>query len=295
MSAGYTTREVARLLKMPEHRVREFLRAGVLGATENREGRGLRFDFRDVLLLRMANRLVANGLPARRVRRALQLLRSQVRSDQPLTGVQLYAEGRRVLASDGDAVWEPESGQQHLRFDAPEEPGEDAHAAPERTSPTPRGPTPLDIGQPDNANGWFDLALRLEQSEPHKAYAAYIKALERDPEHVEAHINIGRLCSAAGELERAAAYFRQAVRIDTTHPVGHFNLAVTLHDLGELDTARDAYTAALAIDPAFADAHYNLAALLEQMGDVEGAVRHRQVYETARGAGDDPDQHGEQP
>lgn len=298
MTAGYGTREVAKLLKVPESRVREFVRAGVLGARPSSCERTLRFDFRDVLVLRMASRLVSNGLSPRRVKKALLLLRSQIRGDRPLTGVQLFTEGGRVLASDGHLVWEPESGQQHLRFDAEDEaddgderppvaarssPGAAAavsESAPLRLAPAEE-PLPADAsGLPATADGWFELAMHLEDSEPHRAYEAYLKALEADPEHVEAYINVGRLCSAAAEFDRAAAFFRQAIRIDPTHPVAHFNLAVTLHDLGDLEAARDAYRSAIAHDPHFADAHYNLAALLEQMGDADGARRHRHLYES---------------
>ena len=285
MMAGYSTRDVAKLLKVPEQRVREFVRAGVLGPRDlPAAGEGHRYDFRDVLVLRMAARLVANGLPPRRVKRALVLLRDQIRGDRPLSGVQLFTEGGRVLASDGHALWEPESGQTHLRFEAPGD--DEAAPTPATAAPSPAAtvpaapPRPVEpTGLPDSADGWFDLAMQLEDSEPHRAYEAYLKALESNPEHVDAYINVGRLCSAAGEFERAAAFFRQAIRIDPTHPVAHFNLAVTLHDLGELAAARDAYRSALASDPHFADAHYNLAALLEQMGDRDGARRHRQLYD----------------
>lgn len=244
----------------------------------------------------MANRLVGHGLPPRRVKRALMLLRQQIRGERPLSGVQLFAEGSKLLASDGHVLWEPESGQQRLRFDGPDgdEGGEGKSAVlgrPAANPPAAKKDTvapqttsvAVDISSalPTTADGWFDLALQLEELEPHRAYEAYLKALEVDPEYVEAYINIGRLCSAAGELDRAAAYFRQALRVDATHPVAHFNLAVTLHDLGELETAAAAYRAALAQDPYFADAHYNLAALFEQMGDSEGAHRHRRLYETA--------------
>jgi len=319
MVAGYGTREVARMLKMPAQRVRALARAGIVsgGAPAPKADRAnvgaspatkpsaakneLRFDFRDLLLLRMANRLMTNGLSARRVKRALGLLKEQIRGDQPLTGVQVFAEGGRLLASDHHGTWEPESGQQHLRFDATlhddDADGDDedeglAKPAATRTaldmvSPgaaldDTRAAVPLAADEPVTAERWFDLGMALEDSEPHRAYKAYLHALERDPEHVEAHINIGRLCSAAGELSRAAAYLRQAIRLAPAHPVAHFNLAVTLHDLGDHTSALAEYRAALEHDANFADAHYNLAALLEETGDHVGAARHLALYQSVR-------------
>lgn len=287
MNAGYTTRDVAKLLKMPEHRVRELVRAGVVG--EGREPKRLRFDFRDVVVLRMAHRLVQNGLPPKRVKKALVLLKEQIHRG-PLTGISVFAEGQRLFASDGERLWEPESGQQYLQFEKPE-----VDDAPVPAPVAPSASVPPDFMRDDaprssSADSWFDIGLGLEESEPHRAYEAYLKALEEDPEHVETHINIGRLCSAAGELTRAAAYFRQALRLDPAQPVAQFNLAVTLHDMGDFTAAREAYKAALAYDPDFADAHYNLATLLEQSGDADEAHEHMQAYEAvlrkADGKGD---------
>jgi tetratricopeptide (TPR) repeat protein len=274
MSGEYSTRAVAKLLKMPERRVREFVKAGVVGRRLGDSGSEQRFDFRDVVVLRMAGRLLDNGLSPGKVRQALTLLKRQVQHDKPITGLQLFAEGGKVLASDGEVLWEPVSGQAHLNF-APKK------MAAEPT-PGPRSAAALSASERDlGADSWFDIAMSLEDSEPHRAYDAYLRALEADPEHVEANINIGRLCSAAGELKRAAAYFRQAIRLDPVHPVAHFNLAVTLHDLGEVPAALDEYRAAIRADPDFADAHYNLSMLLEQRGDHEGAQKHRAAYEAA--------------
>jgi tetratricopeptide (TPR) repeat protein len=129
-----------------------------------------------------------------------------------------------------------------------------------------------------NADEWFNLGLDLEPDDPEGAYEAYVRALAINPEHVEAMINVGRLCSEAGDDNRAAAYFRQATRVNPGHPVAHFNLAVTLHDHGDLDGALHAYQAALIHDPQFADAHFNLATLLEQLGEPTAAAEHMAAY-----------------
>ncbi|MBN1962136.1 MAG: tetratricopeptide repeat protein [Deltaproteobacteria bacterium] len=294
MATGYSLREVARMLKIPEQRIRDFVRAGILSADNNKTAsKEIKFDFRDMLVLRMAMRLISNGLSSRRVKKSFILLQNQIRNDLPLSGVQLFAESGKVIASDGHTLWEPESGQQRLRFDVfDDDEHDDGQTAQSRkyivnkniteqknvTKPELNTPINAD-GLPASADGWFDVAMQLEDFEPHRAYEAYLKALEANPEHVDAYINVGRLCSTAGEFNRAAAFFRQAIRVDPTHPVAHFNLAVTLHDIGELEPAREAYRDAIAHDPYFADAHYNLAALLEQMGDHDGAIRHRQLYD----------------
>lgn len=134
------------------------------------------------------------------------------------------------------------------------------------------------VGAPESADHWFNMALEVEESDPQRAYELYLRALADNPEHVEATINIGRLCADKGDLRRAAAYFRQATRIDPEQPVAHYNLAVTLHDLDDWPGAAAAYRAALAKDPDFADAHYNFATLLERQGHKEEARLHYHAY-----------------
>ena len=290
-SRRYTTREVAQLLKLPEYRIRAYVHLGVVsgGRDELRpqgrgSGRRLRFDFRDILVLKTARKLLAAGLPATKVERALAALKRQLGDEQPLTAVRVTIEDGVIVVSNGDIAWEPESGQGHLTFHEPDP----APAPPTsttqrtlaevvRTKKIGAGLTNA-LGTAQNADEWFNLGLDLEEDDPDSAYEAYLRALACNPEHVEAMINIGRLCSEAGDDNRAAAYFRQATRVDPAHPVAHFNLAVTLHDRGDLDTARAAYQAALIHDPEFADAHFNLATLLEETGDHDGAVEHMQAY-----------------
>lgn len=279
MSVGYSTREVAKLVNLPERRIRALARAGLVGpALDDRGRQPLRFDFRDLQVLRAASKLVSEGLPPLRIQRALTALKRQLAGERPLSGTQLHHESGKLLASDGDGHWDPESGQCVLRFGAnrrPELAPISLVPLPSVVAPAPEGQVPDDM---ESADAWFDLALEHEDNAPQRAYECYLKALACDPEHVEATINIGRLCSASGDTRRAAAYFRLASRIDPAHPVAHFNLAVTLHDMGDLAGAVGAYRIALLHDPHFADAHYNLATLLEQQGEREEAFKHFKAY-----------------
>ncbi len=292
MVEHYSTREVAKLVSLSPQRIRAFANAGLVGqaldaaCAADRFGHW-QFSFRDLAVLRMAARLMHQGLSPARVQRALVALR---RRPEPLSSTHVKGEDGRVVASDASSEWEAESGQCLFRFGAKRM---------EAVSPTPLWTEPMmgaSAKEPtsrtfamveclklptvaQSADKCFDLALACEEEFPEQAYDLYLRALAADPEHVEATINIGRLCSTSGEPQRAAAYFRQATRIDPAHPVAHFNLAVILHDMGEVKGAIDAYGAALLHDPHFADAHYNLADLLEQQGDHDEAVRHYTAFQ----------------
>jgi tetratricopeptide (TPR) repeat protein len=245
----------------------------------------LRFDFRDVLVLKTARELLLAGLAPARVQQALAALKMQLPADRPLSAVRVTIEGGAIVVSDGNVHWEPESGQARLVF-AGEQPraNRPALTATQRTLAEVVRSKKLGVelsamGDASlTADEWFNLGLDLEEDDPDGAYEAYLRALAYNPEHVEAMINIGRLCSEAGDERRSTAYFRQATRVDPAHPVAHFNLAVTLHDSGELGAALASYQAAIASDTQFADAHFNLATLLKEMGDHDGAERHMQAY-----------------
>lgn len=289
MAAGYTIRDAARLANLPEHRVRAYVRAGLVAAgpdsatTPQARDKRPRLMFQDLLILRLARALIADGLSAHEVERALGRLKAQLPAGQPLSALQLRAESGRVVVDDGQRLWEPVTGQGYLRL------GASGPAATEARAPSAK-PAPVTLARPVSpesatqtsyvaeAAHWFESAIALEEEAPQRAYEAYLHALEVNPEHAEAMINVGRLCAAAREVDRAAAYFRQALRIDPANPVAHFNLGVTFHDQGDLPQARAAYEAALAADPNFVDAHFNLAALLEQLGERDAALDHLRAY-----------------
>ena len=288
MTAGYSIRDAARLANLPEHRVRAYVRAGLVADPDatiapTRPGqRRPRLLFQDLLVLRLASALMAEGLAANEVESALRHLKTQLPTEQPLSALRLRADAGRVVVDDGEKLWEPATGQGRLRLGEPA-PSSRAPAANvsdgdpvvlSRRTPPERPPS----SYREEATRWFENAIAHEEEAPQQAYEAYLHALEINPEHVEAMINVGRLCAAAGESERAAAYFRQALRADVGNPVANFNLGVTLHDGGDLVSARASYEAALASDTKFVDAHFNLAALLEQLGERDEALGHLRAY-----------------
>src|SRR5512139_2482004 len=113
---GYRTRDVARMLGLPEARVRSLARAGL--ARSRRGPRGeLRFSFEDLVLLRAAAGLFRARVPARRVRAALRRLRQELPEGHGLAGVAIAADGERVVVRQGGSLWRPESGQTVFDFE----------------------------------------------------------------------------------------------------------------------------------------------------------------------------------
>ena len=109
----YSAKDVAKMLDLSVGQVRSYAQAGVLEPARGPRGE-YRFSFQDLVLLRTAKGLVSKKLPPRKVRNALLKLKEQLPSGRPLSGVQITAEGERVLVRDEGSIWNPESGQAAL-------------------------------------------------------------------------------------------------------------------------------------------------------------------------------------
>jgi DNA-binding transcriptional MerR regulator len=270
--AHFNTAQVARIVGLPAGRLRHCVRAGLVAPTRDARGR-LRFDFLDLVLLRTTRGLIEQRVPVGRIVQVLRSLRRQI-GDRPLTRMTVYADGERVVAWDGTSRWQPDSGQFLFNFDAGRVVRRAARVAKLR-EPAPRLPQLT-------ADQWCDLAMEIEESSPLEARSAYHHAVDLDPTHVVARINLGRLLHADGNLVGAESHYREAVRHDPGCALGWYNLGVVLEDLDRPAEALGVYERAVAADPDLADAHYNLALLYERAGRRRDALRHLAIYRRLR-------------
>ncbi len=268
----YTTGEVARILELAPGQVRRYVRAGVL-QPERGSGRALRFSFQDVVFLKAARGLLAARLPSSRVRKALEKLREQIRGGRPMPDFQIAVEGKRIIATDGRERWQPESGQILFDFGV-------ADLA-RRAAPIARRAfreAKEEGGAPLSAEQWYEWGCELEAAAPEEAREAYRRALDLDPAHADALVNLGRLVHEGGEAAAAEGLYRRALGVRPEDATAAFNLGVALEDLGRRREALEAYERAVALDPQNADAHYNAAALCEALGQAADALRHLKEY-----------------
>ena len=265
----YTVRDAAKVAGLSIGQVRAYVRAGFLTPARGAR-RELRFSFADLVLLRAAKGLVEAQIPSRRVRSALRRLRDQLPEGRPLTGVQILADGDRVVVRDGGSPWQPESGQVLLDFDVSDLEGPIA--------PLVEHAADAALVAENDADGWYNLGCDLEGEDRSRARAAYQKTLALKPAHVEALVNVGRLLHEAGDLRGAEEHYRRAIAERPHDGVAAFNLGVALEDQGRGREAADTYRRCLAIDPTFADAHYNLGRLCERLGLRLEALQHLSTY-----------------
>ena len=269
----FTTAEVAKILSLSRGRVHSYVRAGFIAPNRDHK-KQLQFTFQDLLLLKATKGLLDSRVAPKTIMRMLASLKRQLPGDQHLSRIKIYADGQRIVALDGEARWQPDSGQFVFNF-------------------TARGLVrQVKLARPADelaengvsAEDWFNRALEIEPTSAKEARRAYHAALEIDSKMADAHLNLGRLYHDGKDWEKARAHYQAAADCAPKEAAPLFNLGVLMEDRKRLAEAARAYRQAIERDPGFADAHYNLGLLLESLGKTAEAISHlstaRKIYLT---------------
>jgi len=213
------------------------------------------FNFSDVGIIKQVSGELEQGVPFRRILRALA---PPPREGQLVFDFRIEAPPARILA---------------LRRPAGA-PGRPAGSRP-AGQPPPAAPSDL-------AEQYFLAASMLDEGDDVKreqAAAAYRKALEVDPYLVAALINLANIHYAQNELAEAQALYERAIGLEPDFFEAHFNLGNIYHDLARLDEAVGCYREALRLNPGYADAHFYLAVACEKLGLSQEAKPHWKAYQ----------------
>ena len=109
-------------------------------------------------------------------------------------------------------------------------------------------------------NGLGFALLQLGQSG--EATAHFRRALELDPDYVDAHNNLGQILLSIGQPAEAEAHFRQVLQTHPTDFAAHENLGVVLFQQHRLDEAVAEFREAARLKPDDPEPHKNLADIL---------------------------------
>ncbi|MFZ1987132.1 MAG: tetratricopeptide repeat protein, partial [Desulfatitalea sp.] len=104
------------------------------------------------------------------------------------------------------------------------------------------------------------------------AISAYQRALELNPQSVEAAYNCGVAFHRQGHLDQAIVCYNQAIRLLPGLAEAHFNLAHALSEVNRPEEAEAAYRATMRLQPQNAAAPYNLGLLYKSRGQYPQAV-----------------------
>jgi len=118
------------------------------------------------------------------------------------------------------------------------------------------------------------------QGKLEESAAAHEKALEIDPNLVQAHINLIELYGRLGQFEKAEEHYRASVRIEPGSAESYYNYGVLLLSAEKYSQAEETFRKTIEINPFHAGAHNNLGYLLERQSNFsEAEAEYRKAIE----------------
>ncbi|HEV2523364.1 MAG TPA: tetratricopeptide repeat protein [Candidatus Acidoferrales bacterium] len=224
------------------------------------------FNFSDLVALETIKRLASRKVPARRIRRAVTALQTELGSTAtPLSKLRISTNGKQVVVYppiETARPYEPLTGQFVLNFE------------------TSALANKVHALAPRSAEEWFELGMMCDSDTKSldQAVQAYRKAVEGAPDWVEARINLGTSLYQMGLMEEAQEQFTIAVETDPANALAEFNLGCVFEQIGNTEEAILHLVRAVELAPSLADAHLNLALAYERCGEVRSAVQHLSLY-----------------
>ena len=107
----------------------------------------------------------------------------------------------------------------------------------------------------DNAPTRYELGVVLDGAgRRSEAIAEYGRALDRNPNHLDALNNLGVALAGQGRMDEAARHFERLIAVDPGNADAHANLGLALAAMGAPGRAASALREALRLDPSHAGA-----------------------------------------
>ncbi len=138
--------------------------------------------------------------------------------------------------------------------------------------------TAVDV-EPDSPGARFTLASFLANHALEMAEAEYREAIAGDPDHADAHLELGLALADMGRVDEAMRELETAVRLAPEDPAARQELAALLMDEGDYRTAIGHLREAVRLDPDGFETHLDLGFCYAQKGFYVEAER---AYERAR-------------
>ncbi len=99
------------------------------------------------------------------------------------------------------------------------------------------------------------------------------KVLEADPNHVDAHSNLGTAFSELGRHDEAISHFERALTLKPGNAIIHLKFGIALKNRGDFSSAYSNLARAAVLDPMLADARYQTGVVLHALDRLEEASR----------------------
>jgi len=260
--------------RRPLHRPEELAEPPDVGGSQVRHsqaGRQRFYSFEDLIGIRAAKELLAEGIALQNVRRSVEALRASLpRGARPLSSLRIVADGHALVVRGEHGSFEPTTGQLRLDFEVRE-------LRDDVVRVLRRSGRQNDVTV---AHQHYLEGCRFDEDEAgfERAEAAYRRAIELDPSLANAFTNLGNLMFRRARYEEAQNLYVRALQLDPDQPEAFYNLGFLLYERGDVAGASLNFKRALRSDPSFADAHFNLAMALTEGGERLQAREHWQTY-----------------
>jgi tetratricopeptide (TPR) repeat protein len=282
--ATYTYGGAAKILGIPESKLRYWAQVGFVGPSVRRGGKPL-YSFQDLISVKAAKELTERGFKTAEIRKAIDEVKATLpHVDRPLDRIRVAFDGTRLVVVDGENAYEP-TGQKVFDFGLGELARKVSSGGELRPVAVPEaGPARAALTRMRSAYDWFVEGTRAEiaggADAEARAEQCYREALGLDPGLAAARTNIGSLAYRRGDIAAARDAYEAALALDPDQPEARFNLANLVLEAGDLELAVAELRRVLQTNPDFADAHYNLAVALERLGGRSQARAHLEKYLT---------------
>lgn len=254
----YRRTDILRILRISGRQLAGWEKAGLIKNANS-------YSFFDILQLKKVRDLRAKKVRPAVIRESLQaMLKQAAGMENPLVEAGTFSTGMRVAFRHEGRALEPIAGQFVMDFA-----NREVVAANVKT-----------IRAAENAGEFFARGIALEEDPAAQVEAieAYKRAIELDPTHAAAHINLGTLYYNRRDYVSAEKHYRQAIEVDPRYALAYFDLGNVLDETGRLQDAVKAYKDAITLASTYADAHYNLALAYEKLRQPRAALRHWRAY-----------------
>lgn len=136
------------------------------------------------------------------------------------------------------------------------------------------------IARVPQSAGFYRLlgAVYVDRGETQSAEAAFLKAVELDPNLIGGYVALASLYASAGKNDQGLANADRALKVNSKNVTAHIIIGIVSERKGDIARAQRAYEQALAVNPRLAPAANNLAYLYAwHGGDKEKALQLAQL------------------
>lgn len=224
------------------------------------------FDFPQIAAVRRLDELVHAGVDLKRLKRTLSRLRRWLpEAERSLVRLDLL-DPRMTLRDDHGELMDID-GQRLFDFAAEEDDSPPRLSIMAFDSASDDGGEPTEVGDRSapEIEREFVRACRLEARGDHeaaeRAYQEWLAKYGPDP---DVCYNLANVLRELGRLEGAIERYRQAIELDPEHAAAWLNLGIALADAGRCDESVAAAKRAVSLDPDNAAALYSLADALDE-------------------------------